>query len=558
MHFDKILYDYCRTETQRQALEAIEEHGSCELADAALGKQRSYSSSMLVRVRGYAQAAGHAIEFSQRQLVNPKKVQPLKSKTRRFIFTSAQDESLVHDGFMDALEVYANWLGDCRIVIAGVTYNKSVWQEGQSKPTAKREDPAYFAERVRPYLAWDRLDIGEHLAFCGEMNTLPTAANPLAGFEPYTRDRWGIFPHAKQHLQCVATAKSAPTKQLFTTGSVTRPNYVQRKAGIQAEFHHIIGALIVEVTSDDRVFVRQLSTSKDGDGTFYDLTRKVTANGVEEVRGVAAFNPGDIHHEKIDPQVMRATFDDGGVIDTLEPEHTFLHDLSDFSPRNHHNIKDPHFIFERHQEGTDDVKDALEGCACFLASVAEQVTTGWGGWVHVVQSNHDNALLRWLKTADYRDDPQNAVFFLRSQLYCYERISKGLSANVFEHTMRELARENGKSNAFYFIDEDQSFTVLGTEYGMHGHLGANGARGNPKTFAKVGKKSTTGHTHTPQIFGGSFVAGTSSLLDMDYNQGLSSWDHSHVITYQDGPRAIITMKGGEFWPGQMRNINDEF
>ena len=553
MHFDKILYDFCKTDAQRKALEAIEEHGSCELADAALGRQRSYSSSMLVRVRGYAQAAGRAVEFAERQLVNPKQINPLKSKTRRFIFTSAQDESLVHDGFLDALEAYAEWLGDCRIMIAGVTYNKSVWQDGQSRPTAKREDAAFFAERVRPYLVWDRIDIGCNLAFCGEMNTLPTAVNPLAGFEAYTRDRWGIFPHAKQHLQCVATAKDAPTKQLFTTGSVTRPNYVQRKAGIQAEFHHVIGALIVEVTSDDRVFVRQLSTSKDGDGTFYALTRKVTPGGVTVQSGIAALNPGDIHHEKIDPQVMRATFGAGGVMDTLEPAHIFMHDLSDFAPRNHHNIKDPHFIFEQHQNGTDDVKGALAGCASFLAEVADDAASGWGGCVHVVQSNHDNALLRWLKTADYRDDPQNAVFFLRAQLYCYDRMSLGLSVDVFEHTMRTLTGTDERGDLFYFISEDQSFTIDGIEYGMHGHLGANGARGNPKTFAKVGKKSTTGHTHTPQIIGGAYVAGTSSLLDMGYNQGLSSWDHSHVIAYKDGHRAIITMKGGEFWPQQMRN-----
>ena len=44
-------------------------------------------------------------------------------------------------------------------------------------------------------------------------------------------------------------------------------------------------------------------------------------------------------------------------------------------------------------------------------------------------------------------------------------------------------------------------------------------------------------------------AGTSSDLDMKYNKGLSSWSHSHIITYQNGKRAMLTMRNGKYRAG---------
>lgn len=490
------------------------------------------------------------VTFEDRKLVNTKRVDPLKTKTRRFILTSAQDESKVHDGFLDCLEAYADWLGSTQILVSGVTYNKSVYEDGQSRPTAKREHPHYFAERVRRYLVHDQIQIGESLLFCGEMNTLPTAANPLSGFETYTKDKWGVFPHAKQRLQAVPTAKNSPTKQLLTTGSLTRPNYVQRKAGIQAEFHHVIGAVIVELMPNGTVFARHISTQLDGDGSFQDLDVMVTPAGITEGHRIEALNPGDIHEEKLDPEVALTTFGydtetrntiatRGTLLATLNPRHVFIHDLSDFAPRNHHNIKDPHFLFKTYKNGTDDVAAALEGCALFLDRIK-----GDDRNIVVVQSNHDNALLRWLKTADYREDPVNALFFLECQTAYYQALSEGIEdPPIFEDVLRGFISDRLKD--IVFVSEDESYIICGDiECAMHGHLGANGARGNPRAFTRMGSKSNTGHTHSPALIDGAAVAGVSGKLDMGYNKGLSSWDHSHIITYPNGRRCIITMRDG--------------
>jgi len=64
MDIDPKLLDFCTTDKERQALEAIIEHGECRLADDALGYARSYSSAKLKQVKRKAAKAGYAPEAS--------------------------------------------------------------------------------------------------------------------------------------------------------------------------------------------------------------------------------------------------------------------------------------------------------------------------------------------------------------------------------------------------------------------------------------------------------------------------------------------------------------
>ena len=489
-----------------------------------------------------------APQFYKRDLIAPKVVAPLKTKTRYFIFTSAQDASELHEDFLANLEAYAKWLGNCEINIAGFTYSKKLFTDHE------KHGEVYWHERVMPYMCNDQIQIGDGLVFCGEMNTVPTAVTPLSGFETYTRDKWGIFPHAKIQLQSVATAKHARSKQLMTTGCVTMPNYLQMKAGIKASFHHQIGAVLVELMADGTFFCRHLHADGLGalEGGFYDLDRRVEAGSVTTGHRVEALSYGDIHHEKLDAEVALTTWGydvetgktitrQNTLLDRLKPAHQFFHDLSDFSPRNHHNIKDPHFMFKTHKQGVDNVEVALMGSSGFLAETRRPFVE-----TKVIQSNHDNALLRWLKDVDYRFDPVNALFFLETQTSYYRQLSDGINdPPIFEQVLRDFQSDSLKG--VEFVSEDDSFMILGVEFAMHGHLGANGARGNPRQYTKMGSKSVTGHTHSPQIIDGAYVNGVSGSLDMGYNRGLSSWAHAHTVLYQNGARAILTMMGGRWY-----------
>ena len=538
---------------------AIVEHGGIRPAARMLGIPESTLRTRIKRLTIEQLAADeegiqHEFVFSSNPPLRPIDFEPLSDRPRYFILTAAQDSSDIHDDFWKCLRVYADWLENCEIFISGFTYAKTLFEDHDT-----RSPKVGFHPEIDEFITHNPINIGNGLVFCGEMNTLPTAVKPLSGFETYTRSRWGVFPHPKVQLVSVPTMKGTLAKQIMTTGAVTLPNYIRKKAGIKGSFHHVMGAVLVELASDGAFFCRHLLAKDLEDGSFYDLDRLITSEGVTEGHRVEAITYGDIHHEKLDPEVALATWGyevDSGerlpsndsytllghmtLVDFLRPNFEFYHDLSDFTPRNHHNIKDHHFRFVTHQMGTANVEDALIGAARFLGEVHR-----FDSQIVVVESNHDQALVKWLKTADYREDPENADFFLRTQQSYYNYLARGVSSPpVFE----DILRANGCPSDAVFVTEDSSFTICGNiECGMHGHLGANGAKASPNAFARMGAKSNTGHTHSPAILDGAYVSGVSGRLDMGYNKGLSSWAHAHIVTYPNGKRTILTMQNGRFY-----------
>jgi hypothetical protein len=449
----------------------------------------------------------------------------------RFVFTSAQNNTHVHEGFFKSLMNFCNEK-DAELFISPFAYNKSGFQSG-----TKEDDSLWYDPKIVPYFFNESAQVARGLIFCGELDILPTAVNPLSGFENYTQNNSGIIPHTKVQMQSLPRMKGEDARFLYTTGAVTMRNYIQRKAGQKAEFHHVFGALYVEVDAAGDWFVRQLVAAEDG--SFYDLTQKFSPDGVEDSR-VAAITWGDIHLEKLDYQVWDAAWgmNNDSMLNALNPEIQFVHDLTDFKARNHHNLDDPFFLAEMHHRGSGNVEKDLLRCGSFLQHI-----TRHGNPAVVVESNHDQALERWLKTADIRRDPENAEFFHRAQ----EFIHRSIRLNVPFHIFKWAVTRNGEiATGARFLKEDESVVVHGIEHGMHGHRGPNGSRGNPRGFRTVGRKVNIGHMHSAGIFDGVYVAGVSGMLDMGYNKGPSSWSHSHIVTYPNGKRTIVTMRNGKW------------
>jgi hypothetical protein len=341
-------------------------------------------------------------------------------------------------------------------------------------------------------------------------------------------------------LKSVPVLKGDSVKMLYSTGAATKRNYIQRKAGQKAEFHHVFGALYVEIDKDGDHFVRQLIA--DSTGSFYDLTDKYDNGGVTRGHSVEAINWGDIHAEALNGDVEVASWGNGSsILDTLRPKYQFVHDLTDFKARNHHNIKNPHFLAERYFTGDGDVKEGMRLAGDVLNELERDFCT-----TVVVESNHDQAFRRWLAEADIRQDPENAEYFHRANAELFGQIRQGNSKfHIFEWAVREhFHLPNTK-----FLDEDDSFIIggqNGIECGMHGHRGPNGSRGNPNSLRNLGRKCNVGHTHSAAIIDGIYVAGISCDMDLGYNKGPSSWSQSHIVTYPNGKRAIITLKQGKY------------
>lgn len=456
-----------------------------------------------------------------------------------YLLTSAQNNTHIHKGFWRNLLRYARHR-NAEILVSQFTYDKRSTHAKPNTEMLSDYEKLWYCAEIEPYVCNDRIALASNLIFCGEVNIIPTAERPLSGFENYTGRASGIFPHAKQAMDSIASTHRA--KFNYTTGTCTLRNYVQKKAGLKAEHLHCYGALVVEVT-DKGWWVRQIQADDRGDFQDWDVV-VVKAGKVTTGNRVEAVQWGDIHVAQIDPEVRKANWGDGGIMDTLRPRYQFMHDTLDFLSRNHHAIKNPHEMFIRYVRKEDNVQRELWGVAELLKGEAHR---DWCKTV-VVESNHDAALTRWLREADYRDDPANALFFLKAQTAIYQAIVDGDDQfSLLAHLMRQM----GVSDAVRFLDPDESFVICkpsgGVECGLHGHNGVNGSRGSPRSFARLGRKTNTGHVHAAGIIGDCFTAGTSSKLRLNYNRGPSSWSHSHIVTYASGARAIVTV-----WQGQPR------
>jgi hypothetical protein len=244
---------------------------------------------------------------------------------RRYVITSAQNNTDVHQGFWASLQQYAR-AQRAEILVSRFSYNKTGW--GQPHQVTKGSEELFYDPAVLPHICDERVRLADDLVLCGELDILPTAADPLSGLDNYGKGASIIVPHAKVALKSLPRLKGAPFRHNFTTGACTLRSYIDRKAGQKAAFHHVYGALVVEIDRDGDWFVRQIMASEE-DGSFYDLTNYYTPDGVFASE-VEAVNWGDIHAEKADDEVMAACwFDKNAIIDVLRPPPRFLRQRSD-------------------------------------------------------------------------------------------------------------------------------------------------------------------------------------------------------------------------------------
>lgn len=466
---------------------------------------------------------------------------PPAGKIKRYLITTAQNNTHIHSDFWENLVVFAEHI-KAEILVSRITYNKAAYVHKQAKinrgPRKKDED-LWYAQEIRKYVMDDRLQVAPTLVICGEVSILPTAVQPLSGFETYPDgNKSAIFPHTTFAMQSTPVMRGQDPKLNYTTGAVTLKNYIQKKEGFKGEFHHSFGALLIEVNHKGDWWVRQINATDDGD--FYDLDVRVKDGEVSEGNRVEAISWGDIHWEEIEPEISQLNWNEGGILDTLKPKYQMMHDTLDFYARNHHRRHDPHAMFKRHVEKRASVKEEMMQVKDFLNEVSHRP---WCTTI-VVDSNHDQALTRWLREADYKTDPENAEFFLTCQVAQYEALRK---RNPNFHSVENALKSLGLKSDIKFLRADESFLICKSiECGMHGHHGPNGTRGDPRSLSKVGKRANIGHYHSAAIIHGLYVAGTCSKLDLEYTQGPGSWSWSHILTYANGKRCILTVRNGRW------------
>ncbi len=342
-----------------------------------------------------------------------------------------------------------------------------------------------------------------------------------------------IFASPKQNLRFVPlTGRLAHA--MMTTGAITQPNYetnlyMSKRLAYIAEHDHVMGALIVEIQDNNFFHYRQVQASDTG--SFVDLGKEYSANSVQKAE-VLAMVPGDWHSGETEPMVINAINEIHRDLGAFK--HIVLHDAFNGMSINHH--EEHNFLLRAHRAnlGQLDLKAECKKLAEDFNSLLKLTEK-----LVIVKSNHDQFLDRYLAEGKYVQDPQNHKFSLELAL-----------AMLNDKDPLQTAIEGfplSRAKDIKWLGEDTDFKLAGIHLGSHGHLGPNGAKGTIKSMAQTFDKSVSGHTHTPGIYRGAWVVGTSSFLKLEYTSGPSSWVNTLCLVYGNGSRQLINVLPNGKW-----------
>jgi len=443
---------------------------------------------------------------------------------KRYVITCAQNNTKVHTGFLKSL-LHMN----AELIVIPINYqNVSLFNKNEEKE---------WCDSVKPFLHYGRFNIGNNVTILADLKVNPTATSPLSGLDSISGHRAAIIGHPQIELKSVAVPTYKYPKILTTTGCITERNYSETKAGKKGEFNHTIGACLLEVDGDN-YWIRQINACHDG--SFIDIDTLYTPNGKFKADNAEAYVCGDEHVAFISETAKKCTYGKKGIIDTIKPKYIVHHDLLDFYSRNHHHKGDPFISAAKYNSKFMSVKDEIKQCIKHINKTTPDYATSI-----IVASNHIDALTRWIKESDWKNDPVNAELYLETALHMVRNSKIGFSGAEVPDPFEFIAKKYLKCN-YVFPGRKKGFRIKGIDISMHGDVGPSGARGTVQNLSKIGVRCITGHGHTPAIKFGHYRVPTMSRLDLEYMRGPSNWTNGGCIVYANGKRSLIIFVGNRW------------
>jgi len=455
-----------------------------------------------------------------------------------YIITAAQNNTELHEGFWRSVLRCAG-INGYELIVPPTRYRNPTNQIEHEE----LEDEVWWPSDTMHYIADNEIHLSAGLWYMGNVRIAATAVNPLVGLHDLTKGASAVFGHAQAQMRCIPTPQNELPKMLYTSGSCSVKNYSETKAGTKGEFHHSLGAVIVEKDEQGHAHLRGVVASDDG--SFHDLVWKYGPKGVDRVSGIPAIVTGDEHSRFNDPQVRAATYGPGGIVEQTRPERIVRHDVQDTYSVSHWHRRNTITRVVKRRTGMDDLLAELEATRQYI----DNTTPEWASNI-IVQSNHHEHITRWLNETDPRHDPNNL------RLWCELMLAVERGAEMTDHGVEHpdpfaLWCAPRLESATRFLERNESLVIEVVEVSLHGDQGPNGARGSAANLSKIGAKTVIGHSHTPCIEKGCYQVGTSSQLRLEYTSGPSSWMHTHCLIHPNGKRQLIHVVDGR-WHGNPR------
>lgn len=448
---------------------------------------------------------------------------------QRLIITSAQNNTAVDEDFLRCIERYREATG-AGLVVIPIKY-KTINSEDDSTVDT-------YDESIIDYLCENTLTFSKcNVKVYAGLRIQATAENPLSGLDPLSKGWTVIVGHAQVQLKTLPNLDKRISDILTTTGALTVKNYSKSKLGEKARFNHSLSAIVLEF-DDDVYHLRHLNYDP-ATKSFFDIDRQYKSDGSIEQHSAEALVTGDEHALFRDPIVEQHTYtDEKSIVNTLKPKYIVRHDSLDAYSVSHHHKKNVFTQYAKWKTGFNSIEEELRLTVEYINKTTPDYATSL-----IVQSNHNEHLLRWLNEVDIKTEPWNAKLYHYLMYQMLEQTEMGASGTEHPDPFELVARPHLKQNVD-FINR-AGVKIMDIEVGAHGDRGINGARGSAAGFARIPDKMIVGHSHSPSIQKGCYVVGTSSRLALEYNSGASTWHHAHVVIHPNGKRQMIfvTPKG---------------
>lgn len=521
---------------------------------------------------------GHNDKPRKASDVKPRKQFKRKIEHRRILFTAAQNATPLHFGFWNALKALAKDI-DAEIAVIPLRYKNatSQWSESQQNHEHWLRDLAehelaehginagnYLAmegdlfvkfqiiasegwtavcdQYVRRYLYEQRKKFNDNIVVVGDVKVQPTMQDPLSGMEGFTRGESGIFGHTKLRMKCISTPQDRHPKILTTTGACTVPNYTDSKAGKKGEFHHVQGAVLLEIETRSKFHIHHINAIDDG-SFIYRRKAYLSDGSVSPAGPDQAMIFGDAHYRFADPKVVEATFGPGGLVEQHDPAVLVWHDLLDayFGNPHHAKAKNPFVKKAKEQAGFHIAADEV------FETIAWMSKLGAGRENIVVPSNHDDMLARWIIREDWRDlHGENMEFYLETALMMTRSARMSDTGAKYDDPFIYWIRQKAEGDVVA-LDPERTFMIGDIALNYHGDDGPGGARGTVKNLSQIGVKLITGHGHAPEILDGHTRVGTMTKLTAEYVTGPNNWLNAHATIDAFGKRHLHICIDGKFY-----------
>jgi len=439
------------------------------------------------------------------------------NKYNRFIVTTAVNNKKVNKKFLNSLKNYAS-RNDALILVLpcqDVASRKTTY-EWNLDPEL-RDCGVIFKD----------IYLNDNL-FISDIKVSAKQILPLTGLDRFTPEKGSvILASTKQFLKFIPNTHNKQPRCIMTSGAVTENDYesefyMSKRLSKIASKDHVMGAIVVEIESDEIFHFRQLQSSDTG--SIVDLGLEYREDGsVSNLEGtVAVF--GDIHCGKQDSDVNQIL---KNIVSELDVQDIVLHDVFDCESVNHHHINRLAYRASKTMMG----KSNLEKEGIQLADYLNDLATCIDGKLVVVESNHNEALGRYLEECRWVTDSENLYYSL-------DLMQKYIEGHNPLQYMIENKIGLDKDTEVKWLQLDEDYERYGIQLGCHGHLGANGAKGSPSSFENAYNRSVIGHRHSASIYRSVYTVGVSNF-NMGYNKGLSSWTITLCLVYSNGCRQLV-------------------